>query len=70
MATVALPASVGAPRTISMGWSRRASHLRSMLVERFAVWHRVEERIDVWASFGALAVAGAATAVGAAVGLF
>lgn len=34
-----------------------------MMVERFERWHRVEPRADVWASAGALAVAGVATAV-------
>lgn len=60
MATVAAPA-FGVDRTIPLGLSRRAARRVAMLVERFALWHRVEPRIDVWASAGALALAGAAT---------
>ncbi|HET6403810.1 MAG TPA: hypothetical protein VFH78_04130 [Candidatus Thermoplasmatota archaeon] len=34
-----------------------------MMMERFSVWHRIEPRVDVWASAGALALAGASTAL-------
>lgn len=60
MATVAAP-GFGIDRTIPLGSSRRAARWVAMMVERFALWHRVEPRIDVWASAGALALAGAAT---------
>ena len=29
----------------------------SQMKRRFAVWHGVEQRVDVWASAGALAIA-------------
>ncbi|HVM45670.1 MAG TPA: hypothetical protein VM582_07015 [Candidatus Thermoplasmatota archaeon] len=69
MATVALP-SVGSSRTMSVGSSLRATHALRMMAERFALWHTVERRIDVWASAGALAVAGIATFVTFAVAPF
>ena len=53
-----------------MGWSRRKAYALGMMVERFAVWHGVEQRIDVWASAGALAVGGLATLAAFAVGPF
>lgn len=61
MATVALPHPVGPHRTFSMGLSRRAYQRLTMMGERFALWHTVEPRVDVWASAGALTLAGVAT---------
>lgn len=53
----------GNDRTFSWALSRRAALWRSMMMERFSVWHRIEPRVDVWASAGALALAGASTAL-------
>ena len=69
VATVAAP-GFGVDRTIPMVSSRGATQWVLMMVERFAVWHRVEPRIDVWASAGALALAGVATVALVAVGSF
>ena len=69
MATVAAH-GFGADRTIPLGLSPQATRWVTMMVERFSLWHRVEPRIDVWASIGALALAGAATVALFAVGPF
>jgi len=60
VATVAVP-SVGASPTVSLDGWRRIAHGVTMHVthigERFTAWLRVEDRVDRWASYGALALA-------------
>lgn len=69
MATVAAP-GFGQDRTISLDLSPQTARWVMMMVERFSLWHRVEPRIDVWASAGALTLAGMATVALIAVGPF
>ena len=66
MATV-VASQVGMDPTLPTPLSRRMTdHVAMIAVDlgrRFALWHRAEPAIDLWASAGALALAAVATAL-------